>query len=154
MAGSTMAASYERGYLIAGVGQTTPLLSYRDPATGRVDGFNVAIARQVAKAIFGNENAIKPVAITSAQRKSAIQSHQVDLVADPTTINPATSAGAFPAVEADLTGGISADHASFTASASHGDRALSGLATGMFAASLLMAAVCAWGLAQRIAEYR
>lgn len=85
-AGSTMAAIYKRGYLIVGVDQTTPLLSYRDPATGRVDGFNVAIARQVAKAIFGNENAIKPVAITSAQRESAIKGHQVDLIADPTTI--------------------------------------------------------------------
>jgi polar amino acid transport system substrate-binding protein len=85
-AGSTMAAIYKRGYLIVGVDQTTPLLSYRDPATGRVDGFNVAIARQVAKAIFGNENAIKAVAITSAQRKSAIQGHLVDLIADPTTI--------------------------------------------------------------------
>jgi len=74
-AGSTMAAIYRRGYLIVGVDQTTPLLSYRDPVTGRVDGFNVAIARQVAKAIFGDENAIKPVAITSAQRKSAIESH-------------------------------------------------------------------------------
>jgi len=74
-AGSTMAAIYQRGYLIVGVDQTTPLLSYRDPVTGRVDGFNVAIARQVAKAIFGDENAIKPVAITSAQRKSAIESH-------------------------------------------------------------------------------
>jgi polar amino acid transport system substrate-binding protein len=85
-AGSTMAAIYKRGYLIVGVDQTTPLLSYRDPATGRVDGFNVAIARQIAKAIFGSENAIKPVAITSAERQSAIQSHQVDLIADPTTI--------------------------------------------------------------------
>lgn len=85
-AGSTMAAIYKRGYLIVGVDQTTPLLSYRDPATGRVDGFNVAIARQIAKAIFGTENAIKPVAITSAERQSAIQSHQVDLIADPTTI--------------------------------------------------------------------
>jgi polar amino acid transport system substrate-binding protein len=46
----------------------------------------VAIARQVAKAIFGNENAIKFVAITSAQRKSAILGHKVDLIADPTTI--------------------------------------------------------------------
>jgi polar amino acid transport system substrate-binding protein len=85
-AGSTMAAIYKRGYLIVGVDQSTPLLSYRDPATGRVDGFNVAIARQVAKAIFGNENAVKLVAITSAQRESVILSHKVDLIADPTTI--------------------------------------------------------------------
>jgi polar amino acid transport system substrate-binding protein len=81
-----MAAIHKRRHLIVGVDQSTPLLSYRDPATGRVDGFNVAIARQVAKAIFGNENAIKFVAITSAERQSAIQSHKVDLIADPTTI--------------------------------------------------------------------
>jgi polar amino acid transport system substrate-binding protein len=85
-AGSTMATIYIRGYLRVGVDQSTPLLSYRDPATGRVDGFNVAIARQVAKAIFGNENAIKLVAITSAERKSAILDGKVDLIADPTTI--------------------------------------------------------------------
>lgn len=85
-AGSTMAAIYKRGYLIAGVDQSTPLLSYRDPATGRVDGFNVAIVRQVAKAIFGNENAVKLVAITSAQRQAVIQGRAVDLIADPTTI--------------------------------------------------------------------
>jgi polar amino acid transport system substrate-binding protein len=85
-AGSTMAAIYQRGYLIIGVDQTTPLLSYRDPATGQVDGFNVAIARQVAKAIFGNESAVKTVAITSAQRQDVIQGRKVDLIADPTTI--------------------------------------------------------------------
>jgi polar amino acid transport system substrate-binding protein len=81
-----MAAIYKRGYLIVGVDQSTPLLSYRNPTNGRIDGFNVAIARQVAKAIFGNENAIKLVAITSAQRESVILDHKVDLIADPTTI--------------------------------------------------------------------
>jgi len=85
-AGSTMAAIYKRGHLTVGVDQTTPLLSYLDPATGRIDGFNVAIARQVAKAIFGTENAIKFVAITSAERKSVILGRKVDLIADPTTI--------------------------------------------------------------------
>lgn len=85
-AGSTMEAIYKRGHLTVGVDQSTPLLSFLDPDTGRIDGFNVAMARQVAKAIFGNEKAIKFVAITSAQRESAILSHKVDLIADPTTI--------------------------------------------------------------------
>jgi hypothetical protein len=67
---------------------------------------------------------------------------------------PATSAGAFAAVEADLTAGINADHASFTASASRGDDALAGLTAGMVVVSLLMTAGCAWGLTRRIAEYR
>jgi L-serine deaminase len=57
-------------------------------------------------------------------------------------------------VAADLAGGITADRASFTASASRGDQALGGLAAGMGIASLLMAAGCARGLARRIAEYR
>ena len=81
-----MAAIFKRGYLIVGVDQSIPLLSFRDPATGEIDGFDVAIARQVAKAIFGNENAVKLVAITSAQRESVIVGHKVDLIADPTTI--------------------------------------------------------------------
>lgn len=85
-AGSTMAAILRRGHLTVGVDQSTPLLSYLDPATGRIDGFYIAIVRQIAKAIFGTENAIKFVAITSAQRKSVILRHKVDLIADPTTI--------------------------------------------------------------------
>jgi hypothetical protein len=68
--------------------------------------------------------------------------------------HPATSAAAFTGVEADLTGGISADHALFTASASRGDSALGGLAAGMAIASLLMAGGCAGGLSRRMAEYR
>ena len=68
--------------------------------------------------------------------------------------HPATSAAAFGAVEADLTGAISADQAAFTASAGSGDAALGGLAAGMAIASLLMTAGCAWGLSRRIAEYR
>jgi hypothetical protein len=68
--------------------------------------------------------------------------------------HPATSAGAFADLEADLTGGIDADYASFTAFASSGDSSLGGLAVGMVIASLLMAIGCAWGVTQRLAEYR
>jgi hypothetical protein len=68
--------------------------------------------------------------------------------------HPVTAADAFQHVEADLAGGIRADGASFTASASRGDDALGGLAAGMGIASLLMAAGSAWGLTRRIAEYR
>jgi polar amino acid transport system substrate-binding protein len=85
-AGSTMAAIYHRGYLIVGIDQTIPFLAYRDPATGQVDGFDVALARQVAKAIFGNEDAVSFVAVTPAQRKYVIQHHEADILASPTTI--------------------------------------------------------------------
>jgi len=57
-------------------------------------------------------------------------------------------------LEADLTAGIDADYASFTASASRAANALGGLTIGMVIASLLMAAGCAQGLTPCIAEYR
>jgi hypothetical protein len=90
----------------------------------------------------------------AAASAAVIQQREAALAKQAGPGHPATSAGAFQDVEADLAGGISADHASFTASASRGDRALGGLAAGMVIASLLMAAGCAWGLTRRIAEYR
>jgi hypothetical protein len=85
---------------------------------------------------------------------AVIQQREAALATQLGPRHPATSAAAFGAVDADLTGAISADQASFTASASSGDTALGGLAAGMAIASLLMTAGCAWGLSRRIAEYR
>jgi hypothetical protein len=67
---------------------------------------------------------------------------------------PSTSAGAFQAVEADLTAGIAADQRAFGSSASAGDHALGGLTAELIAVVLLMTAACAWGLTRRLAEYR
>jgi hypothetical protein len=90
----------------------------------------------------------------SAASPAVIQQREAALAQQAGPGHPATSAGAFADVEADLAAGISADHGSFTASASRGDDALGGLAAGMGIASLLMSAGCAWGLGRRIAEYR
>lgn len=84
-AGSTMAAIQRRGYLRVGVDQTTLWFGYRD-ASGNLVGFDDDVARQVADAIFGNPNAIRFTAITSAQRIPDIQHGIVDLVADNMTI--------------------------------------------------------------------
>jgi hypothetical protein len=90
----------------------------------------------------------------AAASPAVIQQRETALARQAGPGHPATSAGAFAEVEADLAAGISADHGSFTASASRGDDALGGLAAGMGIASLLMSAGCAWGLSRRIAEYR
>jgi hypothetical protein len=89
-----------------------------------------------------------------AVSRAVIQRQEAALTIQTSPDHPATSAGAFRGVQADLTGGIDADYASFTASASRGDGALGGLTVGMIIASLLMAASCAWGLTRRLAEYR
>ncbi len=91
-AGSFMATIEKRGRLIVGVDQTTLLFGYLNPSDGQIEGFDIDMLRQVAKAIFGddgqNENTrIQFVAITAAQRIPFVQSGQVDIVADTMTIN-------------------------------------------------------------------
>jgi polar amino acid transport system substrate-binding protein len=85
-AGSTMAAILKRGHLNVGVDQNTYRFGYRDPATGQIVGFDIDIARAVAKAIFGDPSKINFVAITSAQRIPYVQNNSVDLVADTMTV--------------------------------------------------------------------
>jgi len=64
------------------------------------------------------------------------------------------AADRFALLSTDLRNGINADQAVFASSARNGRDAFTGLAIGMIAASLVMAAGCAWGLNRRLAEYR
>jgi polar amino acid transport system substrate-binding protein len=91
-AGTFMATIQKRGRLIVGVDQTTLLFGYLNPQDGQIEGFDIDMLRQVAKAIFGddgqNENTrIQFVAISAAQRIPFVQNGQVDIVADTMTIN-------------------------------------------------------------------
>ena len=47
--GSTMAAIADRGRLIVGVDQNTNLFGYRNPATGQLEGFDIDVAREIAR---------------------------------------------------------------------------------------------------------
>jgi polar amino acid transport system substrate-binding protein len=85
-AGSYMRSIQRRGKLVAGVDQNTLLFSYLNPFTGRIEGFEVDMLRQLAKAIVGNPNAIELKAITTAERLPFVQHDQVDIVADAITI--------------------------------------------------------------------
>ncbi len=86
-AGSTMAAIAERGRLIVGVNQNTFLFGYRDATSGEIVGFDIDIAREIARAIFGDPTKIQFVAITSGQRIDAVKTGKVDLVASTMTMN-------------------------------------------------------------------
>ena len=78
--GSTMAAIAERGRLVVGVDQNTFLFGYRNPATGQLEGFDIDVAREIARAIFGDPNRIDLRVVDASQREPALQSGQVDLV--------------------------------------------------------------------------
>ena len=84
--GSTMAAIRQRGRLIAGVSADTFLLGARNPVSGAVEGFDIDFVKQIAKAIFGDENRYQLRVITAAQRLEVLQNHEVDVVARNMTI--------------------------------------------------------------------
>ncbi|WP_245788126.1 glutamate ABC transporter substrate-binding protein [Amycolatopsis marina] len=84
--GSTMDEIRERGYLVAGVDQNTFLFGFRNPTTGTLEGFDVDMARAVAKAIFGDPDKVRFRAVTSAQRIPALEAGDVDIVVRTMTI--------------------------------------------------------------------
>jgi polar amino acid transport system substrate-binding protein len=75
-------------YLKVGVDQNSELWGYRDPSTGQLQGFDIDMVDQVAAAIFGADwpAHIEPIIVANANRISAVQSGQVDLVAETMTI--------------------------------------------------------------------
>jgi polar amino acid transport system substrate-binding protein len=78
--GSTMAAIADRGRLIVGVDQNTGLFGFRDPSTGQLEGFDIDIAREIARAIFGDPDRIQLRVVNANQRESVLQSGEVDVV--------------------------------------------------------------------------
>ncbi|WP_460492770.1 glutamate ABC transporter substrate-binding protein [Dactylosporangium cerinum] len=79
-AGSTMAKIVERGRLIVGIDQNAYLTSYRDPRTGEVVGFEIDLAKEIARALLGNPDAIQWRAITTADRIPVLERGEVDMV--------------------------------------------------------------------------
>ena len=92
-AGSTMAAIHDRGRLVVGVSGDTLLFGARNPLSGAIEGFDIDILKEVAKAIFGadGDNKIEYRVITYAQRlpklETPVESGGVDIVAHTMTIN-------------------------------------------------------------------
>jgi polar amino acid transport system substrate-binding protein len=80
--GSTMAAIQARGFVRVGVDTATLRLSTVVPATGQFEGFDVDIAREVARALFGDPARVAFVGIPSSDRVQALVDGEVDMVAD------------------------------------------------------------------------
>ncbi|MEU4221195.1 glutamate ABC transporter substrate-binding protein [Actinoplanes sp. NPDC026623] len=86
-AGSYMATIQKRGRLVLGTSQDTLLFSSRNPFTGRVEGFDVDMGRQIAQAIFGDPDKIQIKVIGYDKRVSSVYDGSVDIVADTMTAN-------------------------------------------------------------------
>jgi polar amino acid transport system substrate-binding protein len=79
-AGSTMKAIQDSGKLIAGVDQNTFLFGFRNPTTNQLEGFDIDRVREIAKAIFGDPNAVQFKALTSNDRLPALEEGDVHVV--------------------------------------------------------------------------
>lgn len=88
-AGSTMQDIQDRGRLIAGVSADTLLLGSRNPVEGRIEGFDIDMVNQVARAIFGPDitDRVTLRVITAAERLPVLQAGEVDIVVRNMTIN-------------------------------------------------------------------
>jgi polar amino acid transport system substrate-binding protein len=85
--GSYMAEIQKRGFLILGTSQDTLLFSSRNSFTGKIEGFDVDMGRQIAQAVFGDPDKIQIKVIGYDKRVSSAKDGSVDLVADTMTAN-------------------------------------------------------------------
>ncbi|OHV05082.1 glutamate ABC transporter substrate-binding protein [Mycobacterium talmoniae] len=69
-----------RGRLIVGLDIGSNLFSFRDPITGQITGFDVDVAGEVARDIFGTVSQVEYRILSSAERITALQKSQVDIV--------------------------------------------------------------------------
>lgn len=76
----------ERGRLIVGLDIGSNLFSFRDPITGEITGFDVDIAGEIARDIFGTPSQVEYRILSSADRIEALQNNEVDVVVKTMTI--------------------------------------------------------------------
>lgn len=86
-ADSTMGKIAAAKKLTVGVKFDQPGFGLKDPATGKVDGFDIAIAKEIGKALGLSEDQIDFVESVSANRIPFLQEDKVDLVIATMTIN-------------------------------------------------------------------
>ncbi|GAB1471977.1 amino acid ABC transporter substrate-binding protein [Chloroflexota bacterium] len=82
--GVTLEAVKARGNLICGVNAQVPGFGYVD-ANGNFSGFDVDFCRAMAAAIFGDASKVEFRAVTAAERFTALQSGEIDVLSRNTT---------------------------------------------------------------------
>jgi len=85
-ADAAVAAIRQRGRLLVGLDIGSNLFSFRDPITGEITGFDVDIAGEVARDIFGTPSQVEYRILSSAERITALQNNEVDIVVKTMTI--------------------------------------------------------------------
>ncbi|MEC3920445.1 glutamate ABC transporter substrate-binding protein [Nocardia sp. CDC160] len=85
--GPNIDAIRARGRLLVGLDPGSNLFSFRDPTTGTLAGFDVDIAKELARDLLGDPAAVEYRILSSADREKALVEHTVDVVVKTMTIN-------------------------------------------------------------------
>ncbi|GAE06111.1 glutamine ABC transporter, periplasmic glutamine-binding protein [Paenibacillus sp. JCM 10914] len=83
---STLDAIKKRGKVVAGVKYDTKLFGLQDPATGNVEGFDIDIAKALAKKILGDETKVELKEVTSKTRIDMLRNGDIDIIIATMTI--------------------------------------------------------------------
>lgn len=86
-AGTGLRKIQDRGKLIVGTRADTPTFCYLNPKTNQMEGFDVAIAKEIANFVFGDPNKVEFKTITSAERIPLLKDGTIDLAIATMTIN-------------------------------------------------------------------
>jgi glutamate transport system substrate-binding protein len=79
-AGTTMARIQQRGKIIIGVKFDQPLFGLKDSVSGKLGGFDIEIARMLAKDITGSADNVTFVEAVTKNREAFIQQGKVDAI--------------------------------------------------------------------------
>ena len=88
-AGSTMDQIVKRGKIVIGVKYDVPLFGQLDPVSRRLDGFDVAMGKEIAKAMGLQENQVEFVEAVTANRIPFLIEDKADLIISTFTITDA-----------------------------------------------------------------
>ena len=83
----TLSVINQRGEMIVGVKTDTPPFGFLDQ-NGKNIGFDIDLAKLIAKRLFGDENKIKFVPVTPSNRIMKLTSNEVDMVIATMSITP------------------------------------------------------------------
>jgi putative glutamine transport system substrate-binding protein len=83
-----MDAIQSKGRIVAGVSFDIPGMGYKNPKTGRIEGFEADLARAIAEKLLGAPDRLDLCQVTDEQRIPALQSDLVDIVISQITITP------------------------------------------------------------------
>lgn len=86
-AGTALRKVQDRGKLIVGTRSDTPTFCYLNPQTNQLEGFDIAVAKEIANYIFGDPSKVEFKIITSAARIPSLKEGTIDLAIATMTIN-------------------------------------------------------------------